>query len=224
MVVLEHGLGSLRLRWTKRALSFRTLATRATRSKTEVDRVKHVVAVASGKGGVGKSSVCVNLAFSVQKLGYKVGILDADLYGPSLPAMVPPEVGGAGPRGTKDGKIFPFIFHDAPLMSMGFLRPGDYSAIRGPMVSAMVQQMLTQTLWGDLDFLFIDLPPGTGDIHLTVSQQAEVDAAVVVTTPQQLSLLDVDKGIRMFDGVNIPTACIVENMLALHSILALMGH
>jgi len=97
-------------------------------------------------------------------------------------------------------------------MSMGFLRPGDYSAIRGPMVSAMVQQMLTQTLWDDLDFLFIDLPPGTGDIHLTVSQQAEIDAAVVVTTPQQLSLLDVDKGIRMFDGVNIPTACIVENM------------
>merc|ERR1719230_310778 len=95
---------------------------------------------------------------------------------------------------------------------MGFLKPGDYSAIRGPMVSAMVQQMLTATEWGELDYLLIDMPPGTGDIHLTVAQVAEVDAAIMVTTPQQLSLIDVDKGIRMFDKVGIPTAAIVENM------------
>lgn len=194
------------------ALRLRRFATRAAPPKTELGGVQHIVAVASGKGGVGKSSVCVNLAFAVQQLGFRVGVLDADLYGPSLPAMVPSAVGAVGPRGTKDGKLFPFFYRDAPLMSMGFLRPGDFSAIRGPMVSAMLQQMLTATLWGELDFLFVDLPPGTGDIHLTVSQQAQVGAAVVVTTPQHLSLLDVDKGIRMFDAVSIPTACIVENM------------
>jgi len=152
------------------------------------------------------------LAFALQKrLGLKVGILDADLYGPSLPSMVPEEV-AEKVYGSQTGGIIPLVYQGVPLMSMGFLRPGEHAAVRGPMVSAMVQQMLTTTEWGELDFLLIDMPPGTGDIHLTVAQQAEIDAAIVVTTPQQLSLIDVEKGIRMFDQVKIPTLAIVENM------------
>lgn len=171
-----------------------------------------MLAVASGKGGVGKSSVCVNLAYTLQAhLGAKVGILDADIYGPSLPSMVPASV-AEKVYGTQAGGIVPLTYHNAPLMSMGFLRPGEHAAIRGPMVSAMVQQMLTSTEWGDLDYLLIDMPPGTGDIHLTVAQNVRVDAAIVVTTPQQLSLMDVEKGIHMFNKVKIPTLAIVENM------------
>ncbi|CAJ1377214.1 unnamed protein product [Effrenium voratum] len=175
-------------------------------------RVNSVLAVASGKGGVGKSSVCVNLAFTMQRhLGLKVGILDADIYGPSLPSMVPASV-AEKVYASEAGGIIPLHFEGAPLMSMGFLRPADYAAVRGPMVSAMVGQMLTTTEWGELDVLLVDMPPGTGDIHLTVAQQARIDAAIVVTTPQQLSLIDVEKGIRMFDKVKIPTVAIVENM------------
>ncbi|CAJ1362116.1 unnamed protein product [Effrenium voratum] len=161
-----------------------------------LSKVKSVLAVASGKGGVGKSSVCVNLAFTMQRhLGLKVGILDADIYGPSLPSMVPASV-AEKVYASEAGGIIPLHFEGAPLMSMGFLRPADYAAVRGPMVSAMVGQMLTTTEWGELDVLLVDMPPGTGDIHLTVAQQARIDAAIVVTTPQQLSLIDVEKGIR----------------------------
>lgn len=174
-------------------------------------KVQSVLAVASGKGGVGKSSVCVNLAYTMQKyMGLKVGILDSDIYGPSLPTMVPASV-AEKVYGSDRGGILPLYFQGVPLMSMGFLRPGEHAPIRGPMASAMVKQMLTTTEWGELDFLLIDLPPGTGDIHLTVAQEAALDAAIVIT-PQQLSLVDVEKGIRMFDQVKIPTAAIVENM------------
>ncbi|CAE7239213.1 HCF101 [Symbiodinium sp. KB8] len=147
----------------------------------------------------------------MQSLGLKVGILDADIYGPSLPAMIPPDA-IEKVYASESGGIIPLQYEGAPLMSAGFLRPGDFAAVRGPMASAMVQQMLTTTEWGDLDVLLIDMPPGTGDIHLTVAQQAKVDAAIVVTTPQVLSLVDVEKGIRMFDQVKIPTVAIVENM------------
>eukprot|EP00435_Cladocopium_sp_Y103_P027216 s471_g6.t1 len=168
--------------------------------------VQSVLAVASGKGGVGKSSVtklkkppgvvCVNLAYTMQKyMGLKVGILDTDIYGPSLPTMVPASV-AEKVYGSDRGGILPLYFQGVPLMSMGFLRPGEHAPIRGPMASAMVKQMLTTTEWGELDFLLIDLPPGTGDIHLTVAQEAALDAAIVITTPQQLSLVDVEKGIR----------------------------
>lgn len=175
-------------------------------------KVQSVLAVASGKGGVGKSSVCVNLAYTMQKyMGLKVGILDSDIYGPSLPTMVPASV-AEKVYGSDRGGILPLYFQGVPLMSMGFLRPGEHAPIRGPMASAMVKQMLTTTEWGELDCLLIDLPPGTGDIHLTVAQEAALDAAIVITTPQQLSLVDVEKGIRMFDQVKIPTAAIVENM------------
>mmetsp|Transcript_28270 Transcript_28270/g.49321 ORF Transcript_28270/g.49321 Transcript_28270/m.49321 type:complete len:393 (+) Transcript_28270:64-1242(+) len=177
-----------------------------------LSRVKSVIAVASGKGGVGKSSVCVNLAYTLQEhLGASVGILDADVYGPSLPSMVPLRAGTKVYAGASGG-IEPAMYRGVPLMSVGFIRPGEHAAIRGPMVSAMVQQMLTSTEWGELDYLLIDMPPGTGDIHITVAQQAEVDAAVVVTTPQKLSLMDVEKGIHMFDALKIPTVAVVENM------------
>eukprot|EP00439_Symbiodinium_sp_Y106_P023569 s150_g2.t2 len=141
--------------------------------------VKSLLAVASGKGGVGKSSVCVNLAYTMQSLGLKVGILDADIYGPSLPAMIPPDA-IEKVYASESGGIIPLQYEGAPLMSAGFLRPGDFAAVRGPMASAMVQQMLTTTEWGALDVLLVDMPPGTGDIHLTVAQQAKVDAAIVV--------------------------------------------
>ncbi|CAE7197136.1 HCF101 [Symbiodinium sp. CCMP2456] len=135
----------------------------------------------------------------MQSLGLKVGILDADIYGPSLPAMIPPDA-IEKVYASESGGIIPLQYEGAPLMSAGFLRPGDFAAVRGPMASAMVQQMLTTTEWGDLDVLLIDMPPGTGDIHLTVAQQAKVDAAIVVTTPQVLSLVDVEKGIRDLAG------------------------
>jgi len=175
-----------------------------------LSNVTHIIAVASCKGGVGKSSISVNLAYMISAMGAKCGILDADIYGPSLPHMVKPE--NTKVVGTKAGGIIPLEYEGVKLMSMGFLRPNEAAAIRGPMVSAMVQQMLTQTQWGDLDYLIIDMPPGTGDIHLTIAQSAHVDAAVVVTTPQKLSLVDVEKGINMFNTVKIPTLALVENM------------
>lgn len=175
----------------------------------ELGQVANIIAVASCKGGVGKSSICVNLAYMLGEMGAKVGILDADIYGPSLPFMVKPEKTEV--FGTKDGGILPLEYCGVKLMSMGFLR-NVAATLRGPMVSAMAQQMLTQTKWGPLDYLIIDMPPGTGDIHLTISQSSHVDAAVVVTTPHKLSLVDVEKGIEMFNKVQIPTVAIVENM------------
>jgi len=193
----------------QRLQSARSFASKATNS---LAKVKSVLAVASGKGGVGKSSVCVNLAYTMQRyMGLKVGLLDADIYGPSLPSLLPTSV-AEKVYGSEGGGILPLYFRGVPLMSMGFLRPGEHAPIRGPMASAMIKQMLTTTEWGELDLLLVDLPPGTGDIHLTVAQEAKIDAAVVITTPQQLSLVDVEKGIRMFDQVKIPTVAIVENM------------
>ncbi|CAK9074215.1 unnamed protein product [Durusdinium trenchii] len=206
MLSLQHGVMAWRRGDARRLVRYAATALNG------LAKVKSILAVASGKGGVGKSSVCVNLAFTMQRyMGLKVGILDSDIYGPSLPSMVPESV-AEKVYASESGGILPLHFQGVPLMSMGFLRPGEHAAIRGPMASSMVRQMLTTTEWGELDVLLVDLPPGTGDIHLTVAQQAAIDAAIVVTTPQQLSLVDVEKGIRMFDQVKIPTVAIVENM------------
>ncbi len=174
--------------------------------------VKNIIAVASGKGGVGKSTTAVNLALALSQEGCRVGILDADIYGPSVGMMLGvPE--GKRPD-TKDNKFFiPVEAHGIQAMSMAFLVTDKTPMVwRGPMVSGAVQQLLTQTLWNDLDYLIVDMPPGTGDIQLTLAQKVPVTGAVVVTTPQDIALLDCKKGIEMFRKVDIPVLGIVENM------------
>ena len=174
--------------------------------------VKHIVAVASGKGGVGKSTTTANVALAMAAAGHKVGVLDADIYGPSQGLMlgVAP---GSHPE-TIDGKWFvPIVAHGIKVMSMAFLVDENAPMVwRGPMAAGALQQMLLQTHWGELDYLFVDMPPGTGDIQLTISQKAKLSGAVVVTTPQDLALLDARKGIEMFAKVQVPVLGIVENM------------
>jgi ATP-binding protein involved in chromosome partitioning len=172
--------------------------------------VANVIAVASGKGGVGKSTTAVNLALGLRETGATVGLMDADVYGPSIPIML-----GATerPRVTTDRRLLPSEAHGIRLMSMGFLSQGNEAVIwRGPMVSNMIQQFLGVVDWGELDYLVIDLPPGTGDTQLTLTQQAPLSGAVIVTTPQEVSLVDARKGLRMFQQVNVPILGIVENM------------
>lgn len=184
----------------------------AAREGTEaIPGVRQVICVASGKGGVGKSTTAVNLALALQAEGARVGLLDADIYGPSQALML--GVQGQRPE-TPDGKSFhPVIAHGIPVMSMAFLLTERSPTIwRGPMVSGAFTQLLRQTNWGNLDYLVIDLPPGTGDIQLTVSQQVPVNGAVVVTTPQDIALLDARRGIEMFRRVNVPVLGVIENM------------
>ena len=178
--------------------------------KKPLPGVKNVIAVASGKGGVGKSTVAVNLALALAQEGAKVGVLDADIYGPSVPRML----GVAGQPETRDGKtIEPKRAYDLAVMSIGFLIEEDTPMIwRGPMATGALQQLLGQTAWGELDYLIVDLPPGTGDIHLTLTQQIPVSGAVIVTTPQDIALLDAMKGLKMFEKVKVPVLGIVENM------------
>jgi ATP-binding protein involved in chromosome partitioning len=175
-------------------------------------RVGNIIAVASGKGGVGKSTTAVNLALALDREGARVGLLDADIYGPSQGMMlgVPP---GQRPD-VKDGKFFlPIKAHGIQAMSMSFLVTEKTPMVwRGPMVSGALQQLLTQTLWDELDYLIVDMPPGTGDIQLTLSQQVPVAGAVIVTTPQDIALLDAMKGIEMFRKVDIPVLGVLENM------------
>ncbi len=174
--------------------------------------VKNIIAVASGKGGVGKSTTAVNLALALSQEGARVGILDADIYGPSVGMMLGiPE--GQKPD-TKEGKYFiPVPAHGIQAMSMAFLVNDKTPMVwRGPMVSGAVQQLLTQSLWDDLDYLVVDMPPGTGDIQLTLAQKVPVTGAVIVTTPQDIALLDCKKGIEMFRKVEIPVLGVVENM------------
>lgn len=177
--------------------------------------VKHIIAVASGKGGVGKSTVAVNLALALQACGARVGLLDADIYGPSQPLMlgVAP---GTRPETEDDQVILPVEAHGLKTMSMGYLTTDRTPVVwRGPMAGGALAQMLEQTRWGELDYLLIDMPPGTGDVQLTLAQRAKVSGAVIVTTPQDIALLDARKGIEMFRKVDVPILGIVENM-ALH--------
>ncbi len=177
-----------------------------------IKSVKNIIAVASGKGGVGKSTTSVNLALALAKDGARVGVLDADIYGPSLGMML--GVSADTRPETIEEKFFkPVEVLGLQTMSMAYLITESTPVVwRGPMVSGALQQLITQTVWDDLDYLIIDMPPGTGDIQLTLSQKIPVSASVVVTTPQDIALLDAKKGIEMFNKVNIPVLGIIENM------------
>ena len=183
--------------------------------------VKNIVAVASGKGGVGKSTVAVNLALALAAEGATVGILDADIYGPSQPLML--GLQGQRPQSTDNKTLEPMVAHGIQAMSIGFLIDVEQPMVwRGPMVTGALQQLLGDTRWRDLDYLIIDMPPGTGDIQLTLAQKVPVTGAVIVTTPQDIALLDARKGLKMFEKVNIPILGIVENM-SLH-VCSKCGH
>ena len=180
-------------------------------SNPRLPGVKNIIAVAAGKGGVGKSTVSTNLAAALSRLGARVGILDADVYGPSIPQMMgSPEE----PAGTEAGnKIVPAIHYDMKVISIGFfVERGGAVIWRGPMVHKLLQQFIEDVEWGELDYLIVDLPPGTGDAQLSLSQLIPVGGAVIVTTPQEVSLIDVVKAISMFKNVEIPILGIVENM------------
>jgi ATP-binding protein involved in chromosome partitioning len=172
--------------------------------------VKYLVAVASGKGGVGETTVAVNLALALAKMGNKVGLLDADVYGPNVPIML----GSTGePMATPQQRIIPVQAQGIKMISMGLLNPGDKPVIwRGPMLHSVITQFLRSVEWGELDYLVIDLPPGTGDVQLTLIQTVEVTGAVVVTTPSTVALADVRKAIEMFRQVNVEVLGVVENM------------
>src|ERR1700751_818479 len=172
--------------------------------------VKNLVAVASGKGGVGKTTVAVNLALALGKLGHKVGLLDGDVYGPNVPIMLGTK---KEPQVTADRHIIPVESQGLKVISMGLLNPGDKPMIwRGPMLHRVMQQFLRSVVWGELDYLIVDLPPGTGDVQLSLIQMVPVTGAVLVTTPSQVALADVRKAIEMFRQVNVDILGIVENM------------
>jgi len=192
------------------------------RSLLSMNDIKHIIAIASGKGGVGKSTTAVNLALAMQAAGHRIGLLDADIYGPSQQIMlgIPEET-----RPEQQGGQFllPVEAHGIKTMSMGYLVTERTPMVwRGPMAGGALAQMLEQTLWGELDVLVIDMPPGTGDIQLTLSQKATLSGAVIVTTPQDIALLDARKGIEMFRKVEVPILGVVENM-AVH-ICSQCGH
>ncbi len=180
-------------------------------NKKRIPNVKKVIAVSSCKGGVGKSTVSVNLALSLQKLGHKVGILDADIYGPSMPLLLNKK--GAKPQATEDKKIKPLEAYGMSFISFGlFINDEDPVIWRGPMLGGVLNQFFFDTDWGKLDYLIIDLPPGTGDTQLSLVQNTEVDGVVVVSTPQDVAIADTIKGLKMFQQVNIPITGMVENM------------
>ena len=172
--------------------------------------VKNIIAVASGTGGVGKSTTAVNLALALAAEGAAVGVLDADIYGPSQPTML----GVSGRPESSDGKTMePLVGHGVQVMSIGFLVDADQAMIwRGPMATQALEQLLRQTSWKDLDYLVVDMPPGTGDIQLTLSQRVPLTGAVIVTTPQDIALMDAQRGLKMFEKVGVPILGIVENM------------
>jgi ATP-binding protein involved in chromosome partitioning len=177
--------------------------------KSEIAGIKHIVAVSSGKGGVGKSTVSVNLAVSLALSGAKVGILDTDVYGPNVPIMM----GGHDLPLAHGNMIVPPVYHGVKTMSIGLLNPGDKAVVwRGPMLHSAVSQFLRQVEWGELDYLIIDMPPGTGDVQLSLAQMVAVAGAVLVTTPQEVALSDVRKAYSMFEQLHVPVLGIVENM------------
>lgn len=183
-------------------------------AKQGVPGIKHIVAVTSGKGGVGKSTVSANLATALAKLGHKVGLLDSDVYGPNIPTMMGIHDLPQARQDEKRGElIIPLEAYGVKVMSMGFLTKGDQPLVwRGPMLHSVVNQFLSNVDWGELDYLIVDMPPGTGDVQLSLTQLVPVSGAVVVTTPQEVSLQDVRKAILMFEKVGVPILGIVENM------------
>jgi ATP-binding protein involved in chromosome partitioning len=179
-------------------------------AKLPVEGVKNLVAVASGKGGVGKTTVAVNLALALKRLGASVGLLDADVYGPNVPIMLGTD---EQPQALSEREILPVVAQGVKLISMGLLNPGDKPMIwRGPMLHSVMQQFLRSVVWGELDYLIVDLPPGTGDVQLSLIQMVPVTGAVLVTTPSVVALADVRKAIEMFRQVNVDILGIVENM------------
>ena len=199
------GIGSVNV-----DVSFKIVSHSAQRGVKLIPNVKNIIAVASGKGGVGKSTTAVNLALALAAEGASVGILDADIYGPSQPTML----GISGRPESRDGKsLEPMEGHGLQAMSIGFLIDVETPMVwRGPMVTQALEQLLNDTRWRDIDYLVVDLPPGTGDIQLTLAQRVPVTGAVIVTTPQDIALLDARKGLKMFEKVGIPIVGIVENM------------
>jgi ATP-binding protein involved in chromosome partitioning len=178
--------------------------------KAPITGVKNLVAVASGKGGVGKTTVAVNLAIALKNMGNAVGLLDADVYGPNVPVMLGTN---EQPRAVDERTIIPVEAYGLKMISMGLLNPGDKPLVwRGPMLHSVIQQFLRSTQWGALDYLIVDLPPGTGDVQLTLIQSVSVSGAVVVTTPSIVALADVRKAIEMFRQVNVEILGVVENM------------
>ncbi len=178
--------------------------------KNLLPSAKHIIAVASGKGGVGKSTIAANLAVAISKLGYKVGLLDADIYGPSVPRIF-----GTGNEDVvvEESKIMPFEKHGVKTLSIGNLIEPDKATIwRGPLIHTALVQMISDTKWGELDYFILDLPPGTGDVQLSIVQSLKVSGVIAVSTPQDLSLIDVVKAIDMFEKVKVPIIGIVENM------------
>jgi ATP-binding protein involved in chromosome partitioning len=190
-------------------MTAQTRSSVATSNAAVLPGVKNTIAVASGKGGVGKSTTAVNLALCLRARGAKVGVLDADVYGPSVPLLT----GTSGRPSAVDKRIFPLEGYGMQLMSMGFFLDDDSPVIwRGPMVHGLIKQFLTDVEWGELDYLVIDMPPGTGDAALTLTQMAPLSGAVIVTTANDLSLVDARKGLRMFEKVEVPVLGIIENM------------
>jgi ATP-binding protein involved in chromosome partitioning len=178
--------------------------------KLNVEGVRNIVAVSSGKGGVGKSTVAVNLGVSLARDGARVGLMDADVYGPNVPLML--GVASERPR-INVNKLVPLEAHGIKLMSMAVLKPGDEPMIvRGPILHGLVRQFLQDVEWGELDYLIVDMPPGTGDVQLSLAQLVPVQGAVLVTTPQEVALADVRRALRMFEAVNVPVLGVVENM------------
>lgn len=173
------------------------------------NEIRHIIGIAAGKGGVGKSSITVNLALALKQKGFSVGILDADIYGPSLKKMLPPDV---MPSKNAD-KMLPALSMGVKIISMAYFRSeNEASAVRAPIANSFIQQFLSNVFWGQLDYLLIDFPPGTGDVQLTIAQKANLSSSLIVTTPQEVALIDVRKAMNFFDQVKIPILGIVENM------------
>ncbi len=205
-VMALDGVSAVDVTMTARGQS----STRPVAEESGLKGVAAIVAVSSCKGGVGKSTVAAMLAQEVASRGHKVGLLDADIYGPSVPTLF--SLQDEDLKGTANEMIMPVELGNLKIVSFGFALKDAPAVMRGAMVTQLIQQLLHQTQWGELDYLFLDLPPGTGDIQLTITQSVQIDAAVIVTLPHQLSLADVGKGIRMFDKVNVPVLGVIENM------------
>ena len=198
------GVASVEIEWDAQVAA----ATQPDQSKAP--GIRNVIAVASGKGGVGKSTVAVNLAASLQLDGARVGLMDVDIYGPSVPLMTGTE--GAKPR-IVEGRLMPVEAHGLKLLSMGYLVPAGQAVVwRGPMLHKAITQFFEDCTWGEIDYLVVDLPPGTGDVQLSLSQIFPLTGAVMVTTPQEVALIDVIKGANMFERVNVPLLGVIENM------------